>query len=313
MTLLLLALLLQEPIRVGIIGTDTSHVPAFTKMLNDDKGKDYVPGCRVVAAFKGGSPDVESSATRVDKFAAEIAEKWGVEIVDSIPALLAKVDAVLIESVDGRPHLEQVRPVFAAKKRVFIDKPLAGTLKDGREIARLSKESGTPFFSASSVRFYEMISKSKDEAVVGKVTGAEAYSPCSLEPHHPDLFWYGVHGVEALYSVMGPGCQTVTRVHTPGADVVVGLWKDGRIGTFRGIRAGKAGYGVTVFGDKGLQSSAALQGVRNDYRALVVEIVKFFKTGESPVSVDEMIEVLAFMEAADRSKAQGGIPVKVGE
>jgi predicted dehydrogenase len=216
---------------------------------------------------------------------------------------------VLLESVDGRPHLEQARPVFAAKKRVFIDKPLAGSLKDAKEIARLSKESGTPFFSASSVRYYETIVKARD---VGKVLGAETFSPCSLEKSHPDLFWYGIHGVEALYSIMGPGCETVTRTHTDGADVVTGRWKDGRIGTFRGTRAGKHAYGATVFGDKGILSSLALQG-RNDYRALVVEIVKFFKTGESPVPVHEMLEVLAFMEAADASKAQGGAPVKVGE
>jgi predicted dehydrogenase len=285
---------------------------AFTKLLNDDKGKDHVPGARVVAAFKGGSADIPSSANRVEGFAKDLAEKWGVEIVDSIPALCAKVDVVLLESVDGRPHLEQARPVFAAKKRVFIDKPLTASLKDAREIARLSKESGTPFFSASSVRYYETMVKARDVAVVGPVTGAEAFAPSPIEATHPDLFWYGIHGVEALYSAMGPGCETVTRTHAQGTDVVVGRWKDGRIGTFRGIRAGKQTYGLTVFGEKAAQSSLALQG-RNDYRALVVEIVKFFKTGEAPVSVDEMLEVLAFMEAADRSKAQGGAPVKLGE
>src|SRR6516165_2791778 len=162
----LLALLLCRPeqeklLRIGIIGLDTSHVEAFTAMLNDEKSPTHVPGTKVVAAFKGGSPDVEASATRVDKFTKTLQEKWGVEIVDSIETLCSKVDAVLLESVDGRPHLAQARPVFAAKKRVFIDKPLAGSYKDAVEIARLSKESGTPFFSASSVRFYDAIVKTK--------------------------------------------------------------------------------------------------------------------------------------------------------
>lgn len=312
MIALVFALALQEPLKVGIIGTDTSHVPAFTRLLNDEKGKDYVPGCKVVAAFKGGSADMKASYERVDKFAAELAEKWGVEIVDSIPALCAKVDVVLLESVDGRPHLEQVRPVFAAKKRVFIDKPLAGSLKDAKEIARLSKESGTPFFTASSLRYYETMIKARDGAALGQVKGADSFGPCPIEKTHPDLFYYGIHGVEALYSAMGPGCETVTRVHTPGADVVVGRWKDGRIGTFRGIREGKAGYGLSVFGEKTMKSSLTEQG-QTGYRALVVEIVKFFQTGVSPVSPEEMIEVLAFMEAADLSKAQGGAPVKLPE
>jgi predicted dehydrogenase len=311
---ILVALLLCRPqektIRIGIIGLDTSHVEAFTAMLNDEKSPTHVPGTKVVAAFKGGSPDVEASASRLEKFTKTLREKWGVEIVDSIPALCEKVDAVLLESVDGRPHLEQVRPVFAAKKRVFIDKPLAASYRDGKEIVRLSKESGTPFFSASAVRFYEPIVKTKEDPKVGRILGCEASSPCSLEPHHPDLFWYGVHGVEALFSVMGPGCESVTRVHSADSDVVVGTWKDGRIGTFRGIRKGASAYGVTVFGEKGVKSSLGVEG-KSDYRNLVIEIVKFFQTGVPPVSPEEMLDVLGFMQAADVSKEKGGSPVRL--
>lgn len=313
---LLLALLVpaaqEEPIKVGMIGLDTSHVVAFTQLLNDPKAANHVPGAKVVCAFKGGSPDIDSSANRIEGFTKTLQEKWGVEIVDSIETLCTKVDAVLLMSVDGRPHLAQVRPVFAAKKRVFIDKPLAGTYKDALEIAKLSKESGTPFFSASSVRFYETIAKTKEDAALGKVQGCDSWSPASLEPHHPDLFWYGVHGVEALYSVMGPGCESVRRAFAPDTDLVVGRWKDGRTATFRGIRKGANGYGVTIFGEKAVKSSLALQG-KNDYRNLVVEIVKFFKTGTSPVSVEEMLEVLAFMEAADVSKKKDGAAARLDE
>jgi predicted dehydrogenase len=302
----------DKPIRVGIIGLDTSHVVAFTQLLNDEKNAGYIPGAKVVAAYKGGSPDISSSADRLEGFTKTLREKWGVEIVDSIPALCEKVDAVLLESVDGRPHLEQVRPVFAAKKRVFIDKPLAGSWKDGVEIARLSKESGTPFFSASSVRFYETILKTKTDEKLGKVLGCDSFGPCSLEPHHPDLFWYGVHGVEALYSVMGTGCESVSRVHTPDFDLVVGKWKDGRVGSFRGTRKGAHDYGVTIFGDKAERTSLGVEG-KNGYRSLVVEIVKFFQTGVPPVSPEEMIEVLAFMQAADVSKAKGGAEARLDE
>jgi predicted dehydrogenase len=302
----------DEPIKVGIIGLDTSHVTVFTSMLNDPKNPNHVPGCKVVAAFKGGSPDIESSRSRIDGFTKTLQEKWGVEIVDSIEALCKKVDAVLLESVDGRPHLEQVRPVFAAKKRVFIDKPLAGSLKDGREIARLSKESGTPFFSASSIRFYESIAKTKEDPDLGKIIGCESFGHFSTEPHHPDLFWYGVHAVEGLFSVMGAGCESVTRVDSGDYMLVVGKWKDGRIGTFRGMKKGGKEYGVTVFGEKAERSSLAVKG-KNGYGNLVGEIVKFFKTGTPPVSVDEMLDVLAFMEGADASKAKGGAEVRLAD
>src|SRR5215472_17090630 len=90
----------QAELRLGIIGTDTSHVAAFTKILNDPNSPDYVPGARVVAAYKGGSPDVEASYTRVDKFAEELRTKWNLAIVGDIPALCCRVDGILLESVD---------------------------------------------------------------------------------------------------------------------------------------------------------------------------------------------------------------------
>src|SRR5215212_6273482 len=144
-------------VRVGIIGTDTSHVPAFTKLLNGDPADPgHIAGARVVAAFKGGSPDLPDSANRVDNFANEIHTKYGVEIVPDIATLLSKVDAVLIESVDGRPHLQQAKPVIAAKKPFFVDKPLGATYEDAKEIVRLAKAAGVPFFSSSSSRFGEI-------------------------------------------------------------------------------------------------------------------------------------------------------------
>jgi len=293
----------SPPLRLGMIGLDTSHAIAFTQLLNDPRNPHHVPGARVVAGYPGGSPDVEASATRVDKFTAELRDKWGVEIVDDIPTLCEKVDAVLLTSVDGRPHLQQVRPVFAAKKRVFIDKPMAGSLEDVKEIFRLSKESGVPCFSSSCYRWMEGLKRTD----LGAVTGCDSYSPATIEPHHPDLFWYGIHGVEALFTVMGPGCVSVTRVNSPGTDVVVGLWKDGRIGAFRGIRQGKSAAGVTVFCEKG--TFTAKPDHRNIYKGLVQETVKFFRTGVPPVSPEETIQIYSFMDAADKSKQQGGIPI----
>ena len=302
----------QTPeIRLGIIGTDTSHVTAFTKLLNDKKDPAHVPGARVVAAFKGGSPDVEASRTRVDKFAAELKDTWGVEFVDSIEALTAKVDAVLLESVDGRPHLAQVRPVFQAKKRVFIDKPFTASYADAREIVRLSRESGVPFLSSSSLRYAADIQAIKNSGKHGGIRGAFTFGPENLEPHHPDLFWYGIHAVEMLYTLLGPGCEQVTRVKTDSDDTVVGRWKDGRIGTMRGLIQGKQDYGAVAFGAKAVMATPV--PMSSNYRGLLVEIVKFFQTGVSPVDPDETLEIIAFMEAAELSKARGGAAVSLAE
>lgn len=296
-----------EPLRAGIIGLDTSHVVAFTKALNNPEAPPELSGVRVVAAYPGGSADIPSSHDRVEGYTATLRDTYNVEIVDSIEALLEKVDVVLLESVDGRPHLEQVIPVFKAGKPVFIDKPVAGTLADAVRIYELAEQYKVPCFSSSSLRYSAAITGLKDSEEVGEVVGCNAYSPCSLEEHHPDLFWYGVHGVEILFTIMGTGCTTVTRVHTEGTDYVTGLWEDGRVGTFRGIREGRSGYGALVFGSKGIAYGNQYGG----YEPLLAEICKFFRTGVAPVSPEETLEIFAFMEAADESKRQGGAPVSI--
>jgi hypothetical protein len=298
-------------IRVGIIGTDTSHVTAFTRLLNDKNDPNHVPGARVVAAFKGGSPDVEASRTRIDRFAAELADKWGVEFVDSIEELCEKVDAVLLESVDGRPHLSQVRPVFKAKKPVFIDKPFTASYADAREIVRLARESKVPFFSTSSLRFVADVQTLRNSGAHGGIQGAFTFGPENLEPHHPDLFWYGIHAVEMLYTLLGSGCEQVTRVKTDSGDTVVGRWKDGRIGTMRGLIQGKQDYGAVAFGMKAVLATPV--PMKSDYRGLLVEIVKFFRSGVPPVQPEETLEIIAFMEAAELSKVRGGAPVALAE
>ncbi len=299
-----------QPLRIGILGCDTSHVPAFTKIINNeanhpDSDKVFA-NMQVVAAFPGGSADIPASNDRVGKFSEQLRE-MGVELVDSIEALLARVDVVLLESVDGRKHLEQVRPVFAAGKPVFIDKPLAGTLADAVEIVQLSEKHKTPFFSSSMMRFVPTVRGIHDNNQLGEIVGCTAYSPCILEPHHPDLFWYGIHGVETLFAIMGPGCERVTRTQTDGAEFVVGVWKEGRIGAFHGIREGKNRFGALVVGTKSIQHIERT----GDYAPLVVEIAKFFKTGQTPVSAKTTLEIMAFMEAADESKRQDGRPVSL--
>jgi predicted dehydrogenase len=292
-------------LRLGIIGTDTSHVTAFTQILNDESSPDHVPGGQVVAAYKGGSPDIESSAARVDQFADELRPKWKIRFFTTIPELCQKVDAILLESTDGRVHLAQARAVIAAHKPLFIDKPLASTLDDVREIARLAKEAGVPWFSSSSLRYGEIAQTLK----FADATGVSTWGPGPLEPHHQlELAWYAIHPIELLYALMGPGCEEVTRVYSPDADVLVGRWKDGRLGTVRALRP-YSDYGAVVFRPK--QIVEAPSRPADSYRPLLVEVMKFFETGQPPVPNQETLEIYAFMDAAQRSKEDGGKPMRL--
>jgi predicted dehydrogenase len=256
---------------------------------------------------------VAESASRIERFTQEVTTKYHVRLVETIPDLCRQVDAVLLLSVDARQHLDQVRPVFAARKPVFIDKPLAGSVKEALEIVRLARQSGVPFFTASSERYAKPVADLKHDTSIGRVEGAITFGPAPIASYLPDLFWYGIHSAEALYELMGPGCERVARVHTEGEDSVVGTWKDGRIGEIRGLRSSPRTYGAIVFGAKRVAVSENLAGAKapetSNYRALVEQFLKFFQTGKPPVDPAESLEVLAFMEAADRSKEKNGAPV----
>ena len=314
----ILAMALSAPageprkLRIGIIGCDTSHAAAFTQIINHPdaaKNDPNLAGLEVVAAFPGGSADLPVSADRVEKFTAQLRDQYKLEIVDSIDALLPKVDAILLLSVDGRVHWKQAEPVLKAKKPVYIDKPFAVSLVDAMNIVNAAKETKTPVFSCSSLRYGKKIEGIKKDEKIGAILGCVTYGPCTYAPHHPDLAFYGVHGLELLYAFMGPGCRTVTRTHTEDCDILTGTWADGRVATYRGTRRGKGDFGATVFGKAGIVSTAPYDG----YAPMLGEVGKFFRTGVSPVSAEEMLEVIAVIEAAQLSKDRGGVPVALAE
>lgn len=292
--------LAQAQMKIGIIGLDTSHSIAFTNFLNGQEKKDEYKDFKIVAAYPYGSKTIQSSYDRIPVYVQQV-EEFGVEIVSSIDELLQKVDFVMLETNDGNLHLEQAYQVFKSGKPLFIDKPLGATLAQSIAIFQLAKEYDVPVFSSSSLRYMPRTQKIRN-GEFGKVIGADCYSPASREKTHPDFGWYGIHGVETLFTIMGKGCVSVNRMSAEGTDVVVGLWGDGRIGTFRGIREGKSSYGGMVFTDKGIEPVGPYEG----YEYLLREILIFFRTGTSPVSEDETLEIFTFMQASNESKRKNG-------
>ncbi len=288
------------PLKVGIIGLDTSHVVAFTNILNKKDNKGPLANIRVVAAFPAGSPDLPISKDRLEGFTKTLKEKHGVEIVDSIPDLLKKVDVVLLESVDGRPHLAQARPVIEAGKPLFIDKPVAASLADTIEIFALAKKHKVPCFSSSSLRFSDKLKALASDKSIGKLERCDTTGPVSPLAGHPELFFYGIHGIEMLFTVLGPGCESVTWKD----GVVTGKWKDGRIGTFKPEK----GYKAKVTGDKGTAESGG-----GDYNGLVRAIAVFFRDGKPPVPAEDTIDIVAFMVAAEESKKADGKEVTIAD
>ncbi|MBL8817895.1 MAG: Gfo/Idh/MocA family oxidoreductase [Planctomyces sp.] len=301
-----------------MVGLDTSHVPAFVRLINDapvkssdgDSPKSPDRNVAVTAAFPGGNPEFPLSRDRLDAFTRQVSE-MGVEIVDSLSELISRVDGVMIQSVDGTQHLDQARHSFEAGKPVFIDKPLAASFSDVLAIQQLGRRTGVPWFSASAMRYSPGYPELHQHLTKQSILAATTSCPLKVGPGHPDLFWYGVHGVDLLYSILGTGCQQVQCVSTGIADLVTGIWQNGRIGSCLAIRdeSGECGFGATVFTDHGSHGCHASY----DYGPIVDTIVSFFLNGKSPVPEIEMVEVFAFMAAAEISRKRLGEVVELTE
>ena len=312
----------NEPVKVGIIGLDNYQAVAFTSLFHAAKKGEELSGLRVVCAYPGGSPDIKESVDSLPQWVRQI-RNFDVSIVETPETVLEQVDAVLVMSLDGRTHLELVSPVLKAGKPVYIGRPLAASLEDVIKIFRRAEASQTPVFSCSQHRFVPGFIGMRNHPEVGEVLGCSIYGGFVTEPHHPDYFWHAVHGAETLFTIMGPGCRTVTRASSGDFELVTGVWNDGRIGTYRGIRKGAVEYSGIVFGDKGISRTgiygygvpsngvAPKEGEYMGYKGVAIEIAKFFKTGKPPVSAKETIEIFTFMEAAHESKRRAGRPVQL--
>lgn len=313
-----------DPVRVGILGIDNYQSLAFTQLWhkpfedNPDLG-----GLKVVAAWKGGSPDIEETLVDVQRWEPRLIE-LGVTMEDSIDDVLRQCDAVMIMTIDGRAHRKLVEPALKARKPTYIGRPMAASLEDVLAIFDLAKKYDTPVFSCSQHRYSPGFIGMRDHPEVGQVIGCNVYGGCPTVDHHPDFFWHALHSFETLYTIMGPGAVSVTRARTDDAELVTGVWKDGRIGSYRGIRRGAIKYSATVFGDKGVAPAgiygyaAPLKGVvpkgrYKGYEGVATEIAKFFKTGKSPIEPAETIELFGFMEAAHESQRRDGAPVRIDE
>jgi hypothetical protein len=212
----------------------------------------------------------------------------------------------MLESVDGRPHLDQAKIVIAAGKPLWVDKPVADDLADVIELFQLAKENNVPCWSSSAMRYGEGVAGARDNEELGKIVGCDVFGSSSWAEHHPSLYLYAIHAVAPLVTVMGPRSATERRAKTDGVDMAIGVWKGGRIGTFRDLRKGKTDFKTIIYGEKSMST-----GKSSGYTPLLVEILKFFKNGKPPVTSEETIEIYAFMSAADESEKQGGKPVSL--
>lgn len=290
-------------IKLGMLDFDTSHVVQFTKRINHidiDPGQ-CVDGAKVVIGCPGSS---DIMPERIPGFAKEVGEKLGVKLVDRAEEMIGKIDGLLLEGNSGADHLEHARPFLKAGIPCFIDKPLAWSTKDAQTIADLSAKHKAPVFSASSFRFDEdVVAVQNARAELGKPIAVEVCGPQNYKYKDkvPGWFFYGIHPVEALFALVGPGYQSVQYVKGEHAEHVTALWKNGAVCSVTATLTGDKPSGFRYYGEKG--SRVSTTDGKNHYRDLVRAIVKFFETGKAPVDINETIETIRFIE--DVNKAAG--------
>ncbi|PYI52048.1 Gfo/Idh/MocA family protein [Paenibacillus flagellatus] len=296
---------MPNALRIGIIGLDTSHVTAFTQLLNDSSQPYHVPGGQVVVAYPGGSPDFELSISRVAGFTDKLRDEYGVAIVDSVEAVAEASDAILLESVDGRVHLEQFAKIAPYGKPVFIDKPLAVESGHAKQIAELAAKHNVPVMSTSALRFAEGLTDVLADGENGAIIGVDAYGPMAIQPTQPGFFWYGIHTVEMVFAVLGKDCIDVTVTTNDDHDLIVGRWADGRIATVRGNRKGNNAFGALVHREKGSRFVDVYSNPKPYYASLLERIVPMFRGEGAAIDFAETLQVIRFIEAANESRASG--------
>lgn len=304
---------MSTPLRIGIIGLDTSHVIAFSQIFNDPKNAHHLSSGRIAVAFPGGSPDFPLSINRVEGYTKQLRDDFGVKIVDDCASVAKECDLVMIESVDGRVHLDQFKQTLAFKKPTYIDKPLAVCSDEAREIFRLAKQNGIPLMSASSLRYADGVVNARDprkQQELGAIRGCDVFGPMEIEPTQPGLYWYGIHSVEMMVAIMGAGCQQVQTDMNANADIVTATWGDGRVAVLRGNRKAHSSFGAVVHHEKAHQYVDAAAG-RPKYVNLLDAIMRSLPQGHSDIPEQETLDIIRLIEAANESRENGGRVVKL--
>lgn len=295
---------MKNQIRVAVVGLDTSHSIEFTRRLQapDCPENQKVPGMQVVSCLRFATPFQNEDGLNARQ---KQMEAWGVRVTARFDEAVADCDAIMIEINDPAYHLEYFKQCAGLGKPLFLDKPMADTLPNAGKIAKLAKDQQLRMFSASSLRFTPQLKEA-----CGKVPAplfAGAYGPLGQAPAGSSVVWYGVHTYEMLERIMGPGATRVFARNHPSGVVVQVEYPNGRYGL---IELTKDAF---VYGGCLRTKEAAAPYVVDMARAYsdeLVEVAKFFAGGNSPVALDDTLEIMRLFDATERS-LQSGKPESV--
>lgn len=315
----------SKTVRLGLIGLDTSHASAFTKILHDPFDPQHIPGAKVVAAYAGGSPDMEISRSRVGGFTSELRDKYGVPIFDTPEKVADACDLVFILSSDGRTHPSLFQTVAGRGKPVFMDKPFAISAADAQQIFAQAAATDTRVFSSSGFRYADALVKALEEIRANgeKILSCRVRYWMQIQETQGRYFWYGIHASEMLLAIMGKGVQAVETTSQGEQDTITIWHQDGRTASLVGAK-NDGTFHVTIETDarkREIDLGASMGSLSARVLAAALDVLTEHQyprlwnaTGAGSVSggragqtldpdAEETLEVVRLLDAAQRSYA----------
>ncbi len=283
---------------VAMIGLDTSHTVEFTKLMQHPEHK-VVDGMRVAKALR--FPSVFQSEEGQDSRQAEL-EAMGVTMAATIEDAVDGVDAIFLEINDPALHLPYFEKIVGLGKPVFIDKPLAASVAEGRRIQKLAEAAGTPTWSSSSLRFIPSLVEAKQKITVPFT--AHTFGALGTAAVGSDLVWYGVHAVEMLVASLGVGACGVRALKDKHGVTLLVEYPDDRRGLVECLR------GLYKYGGR-LQSKEDLaffdSSTGSPYSSLMGALRDFVIDSLIPVPLAEALEVMVILEAGEQAVTSGNV------
>lgn len=297
---------MRKPLNIGLIGLDTSHVEAFSRLLNVESDPGHISGGRIVAGYPGGTPDFDLSINRVKGFTEKLRNEFGVDILDSPEAVAERSDLVFITAVDGRAHRELFERIVAYGRPTFIDKPFVVGQADAEAVLKRASELAVPVMSCSALRYADNFQEALQAGEGrGAILGCDVYGPMEIQPPLPGLYWYGCHMVEMIVAALGPGARRVRATAARDTDVVTVEWADGRIASLRGMRGAHWKFGAILHRKEDSTLVDLSASPRPCYAGMLEAILRSLPEGRSDVPPEEMLTVVKILDAANESRQSG--------
>lgn len=252
-----------------------------------------------------GSVGIEGAAvTHIWTDSAEDADKVAKfaripHVVGRPEDVVGEVDAVMIATDDGDGHVRRARPFVEAGLPVFIDKPLADNVEDLRTFRSWQKD-GARLLSSSGLRYAAEFSQLADFPWQW-ITGVT----CNT--------WrrYGIHVLEPVYCLTGPGYLTVRAFEQSPDQFVYLRHHSGRQVTVAVLPRARAVFGsFHAYGEEG-ERTVRFSDTFSAFQSQMRAFVDFAASGRPPYPFEHTVEMMAILTAAEESRRQGGIEIEL--